>query len=487
MESNNGKISFVLDDKIVEIDFSKNHSLKPTTTVLNYLRSIRGHKSVKEGCAEGDCGACTIAVAELNTKNKLSYKSITSCIVFLPMIHGKQLITAENLAGKPEKTEQLHPVQQAIVKHNGSQCGYCTPGIVMSMFALYKNHQNPSREIIDEALTGNLCRCTGYNSIRKAAEEACSHHEKDSFSKYESKIIELLKNIKDKNSDIEIITEHQNYFKPSTIENALLLRKNHPKAIIINGASETALRQTKHNEKFKGILDLSGLEELKQISFYKNYFHIGSGVPIEKFKNFFISEIPVINQALKYFGALQLRNLATLGGNIAAASPIADTLPLLIALNAKLLLQNLDGERLINISDFIKSYRKTDIAQDEIIKEILIPKPDINKKFKFYKISKRKGLDISTVSACFSLKLNHNNIIEEIVLVFGGMAGITKNAKKTEKFLTGKSWIIENINKAGEILYDEFNPITDARAEAETRKIAVKNILLKFYYDINKR
>ena len=483
MESNRGKISFVLDDKIVEIDFSKNHNLKPTTTVLNYLRSVRGHKSVKEGCAEGDCGACTIAVAELNTNDKLSYKSITSCIVFLPMIHGKQLITAENLAGKPEKAEQLHPVQQAIVKHNASQCGYCTPGIVMSMFVLYKNHQNPSREIIEDALTGNLCRCTGYNSIRKAAEEACSHHENDSFSENQSKIIELLKNIKNKYRDIKIITEQPNYFRPSTIEKALLLRKKHPEAIIINGASETALRQTKHNEKFKEILDLSGLEELKQIYFNKGFFHIGAGVSIEKFKNAFISEIPVINQALKYFGALQLRNLATLGGNIAAASPIGDTLPLLIALNAKIILQNSDGERLINISDFIKSYRKTDIAQDEILKEILIPKPDKNKKFKFYKVSKRKGLDISTVSACFSLKLDQDNIIEEIVLVFGGMAEITKNAKKTEEFLTGKSWTIENINKAGEILYDEFDPITDARAEAETRKIAVKNLLIKFLWE----
>ncbi|MBI9037399.1 MAG: xanthine dehydrogenase small subunit [Bacteroidales bacterium] len=482
---NNNKISFVLDGEIVEIDFSKNHNLKPTTTVLNYLRSAGGHKSVKEGCAEGDCGACTIAVAELDGNQKLSYKSITSCIVFLPMIHGKQLITAENLSGKPLKAEELHPVQRAIVKHNGSQCGYCTPGVVMSMFVLYKNHQNPSRETIEDALTGNLCRCTGYNSILKAAEEACSRHNRDNFSKNENKIIEHLKSIKKNYSDIEIIADQHSYFRPSTIENALLLRRKHPEAIIINGASEIALRQTKHNEKFKMILDLSGLGELKQISFDEDYYRIGAGVSIEDLKNEFINEFPIINQALKYFGALQLRNLATIGGNIAAASPIGDTLPLLIALNAKLLLQNQNSERLINIADFIKSYRKTDIANDEIIREVLIPKPNNNFIYKFYKISKRKGLDISTVSACFSLNLDQNNIILKIVLVFGGMAAITKNAIKTEEFLTGKSWNINNIKKAGEILYNEFEPIGDARAEAETRKIAVKNLLLKFYSDIN--
>ncbi len=484
---NNSKISFVLDEKIVEIDFSKNHDLKPTTTVLNYLRSVRGHKSVKEGCAEGDCGACTIAITELDENNKLSYKSITSCIVFLPMIHGKQLITTENLACKPANFEQLHPVQEAILKHHGTQCGYCSPGMLMSMFVLYKNHQNPSIKTIEDALTGNLCRCTGYNSIRKAAKEACSHYNNDHFSDNEGKTIELLKSIKENSSDLEIATEQQTYFRPLTIKKALLIRKEYPKAIIINGASEVALRQTKNNEKFKEILDLSGLDELKQIRFEKSYYRIGAGVSIEKFKNAFITEIPVINEALKNFGALQLRNLATLGGNIAAASPIGDTIPLLIALNAKLLLQNSDTERLINISDFIKSYRKTNIAKDEIIREILIPKPNKNIKYRFYKISKRKGLDISTVSACFGLKLDEANIIEEIVLVFGGMAEIVKNAKKTEEFLIGKNWNTDNIKKAGEILYDEFNPITDARSEAETRRIVIKNLLIKFWLDINQK
>ena len=251
MSSQHDIIQFVLNDKVVSVDFNANPELKPTTTVLNYLRSFPFHKGVKEGCAEGDCGACSVVIAE-NNEGKLSYKTIDSCLVFLPMIHGKQLITVENLAD----AGKLHPVQQEMVNHNGSQCGYCTPGVVMSLFGLYKNHHNPDREVIEDALTGNLCRCTGYQSIIKAAEHACSCVDADKFKLHEAKIVTLLSEINQDKSTVEINTPTQNYYKPLTLQDALALRRKYPLATLISGASDTALRQTKKREFLNEILEI---------------------------------------------------------------------------------------------------------------------------------------------------------------------------------------------------------------------------------------
>ena len=206
-------IRFVFDDRIVEIGFSEHSGFKPTTTLLTYLRSLPSHKGVKEGCSEGDCGACTVVLAELGDHGKLVYHAVDSCLVFLPMIHGKQLITIENLAFDKEKQKILHPVQRMIVETYGSQCGYCTPGVVMSIFGLFKNHKNPSRETIEDALTGNLCRCTGYQSILMAAQKACSGNAKDHFSQYEQGVIEMIKEITSNTDTFEIRKGKQHYTK----------------------------------------------------------------------------------------------------------------------------------------------------------------------------------------------------------------------------------------------------------------------------------
>jgi xanthine dehydrogenase small subunit len=477
-------IRFILDDKLVEVDFSKSTELKPTTTVLNYLRSYPTHKGVKEGCAEGDCGACSVVVADLDGNGKLKYSSLDSCLVFLPMIHGKQIITVENLAINPNGEKELHPVQQMMVETSGSQCGYCTPGIVMSLFGLYKNHNKPSREIVEDALTGNLCRCTGYQPIIEAAVKSCIHTGKDHFSENESRIINLLKEINSNKETLELISEKQKYFKPLSLSEALRIRKENPYAIIVNGSTDVALRQTKKKELLTEILDLSAVDELQKIYENDNSFVFGAGVSLEKIKSFSEIKLPALHKIMRVFGSLQIRNIAKIGGNVGSASPIGDTLPLLFAYGASVKLSSGNSDRIVGIEEFIKGYRLTDLKNDELITEVIIPKPDAETTVLSYKVSKRKDLDISTVCGAFRLKLQQGKVIE-IVIAFGGMAVTTKRAGNTEKFLSGKEWSRENVEKAMHILSGEFAPISDARSEAEFRTVAAKNLLLKFYLGTN--
>jgi xanthine dehydrogenase small subunit len=481
----NNTIKFLLDDNIVEIDFSKEKDLRPTTTVLNYLRSLSNHKGVKEGCAEGDCGACTVVLAERNPDKKIKYTAVDSCLVFLPMIHGKQIITVENLVQRKDGKVILHPVQEMMVNSFGSQCGYCTPGFIMSLFALYKNHNKPSREIIEDFLTGNLCRCTGYQSILEAAFNACEKNDKDHFSEKEAMTSKILKEINKDKTVIMIDTKKQRYFHPFTLDDALMLRKHYKNAIVINGATDIALRQTKKNELLPEIIDLSGVDELKIYSEEENGFYIGAGMCLECLKDLSEKGYPALYNILKVFGSLQIRNFATIGGNVGSASPIGDTLPVLFAYKAKVILQSSKNKREVEIEDFIKGYRKTDLKNDELITSIFIPKPENNVYVKSFKVSKRKDLDISTVSLACRLVLEKDNI-KEILLAYGGMAETTKRAKKTEEYLINKDWNRKTIEEAMKIVYSEFKPISDARSSAEFRKVISKNLLMKVFIELIK-
>ena len=477
------RIQFILDDKVHEVIFDGSNGIKPSTTVLNYLRSLREHKGVKEGCAEGDCGACTIVVAESVEESALRYMAIDSCLLFLPMIHGKQIITVENLAEKNNHAQVLHPVQQSMVDLHGSQCGYCTPGIVMSMFALYKNHHNPDRLTVEDALTGNLCRCTGYRPIVDAAMHACTHHGQDQFSSKEASTAAMLKAILKEHPSVQIETSNQRYYRPSTIDEALELRSQFPTAVVFSGATDVALRQTKKHEHFDIMLDLSGIRELQGIEIGNDAISIGSGVVMERIRQACKGLLPAFHEMLNVFASLQIRNIASIGGNLGSASPIGDSLPVLMACKAELTLISKRGERRTSMEEFIKGYRSTDLQADELIKSVHIPFPAPDMLIRFYKVSKRKDLDISTVSACFKIQKNSDGRITDIILAYGGMAECTKRATKTEMSLLGKEWNEENIKKACVYLNNDFEPISDARSGKEFRSLVAGNLLLKFYYD----
>lgn len=477
-------ISFILGNELIEIDFSKSE-LKPTTTVLNFLRSYPEFKGVKEGCAEGDCGACTIVLAELNDENKLRYYAVDSCLLFLPMIHGKQVLTIEHLAKRNGKETILHPVQKAIVDNDATQCGYCTPGFAMSIFALYKNNFKPSKEIVLDSLTGNLCRCTGYRPLIDAAISACKNNSNDHFSETEYEIVKQLWNISKNQSSIIIEKNQQFYAKVFSLTEALRFKKMYKNAIIISGATDTALKVSKMKENIQEIVDISSIQSLKYFREFENKYLIGSGICLEELKNETKEKIPALHKILCVFGSKQIRNLATIGGNLGSASPIGDTLPVLIAHEAVILVRNLQTTRKIPIGDFVKSYRKTSLQNIEIILEIIIPIPAKGTIINSYKVSKRKDLDISTVSACFSLKLSSKDIVEKIILAYGGMASTPKRAIIAEKFLIGNKWELENIKSAMEIISKEFTPISDARASENFRRLSSKNLLLKFFNDVN--
>ncbi len=347
------------------------------------------------------------------------------------------------------------------------------------MFALYKNHDTPDNTEIEDGLTGNLCRCTGYAPILKATTTAIEQKVPDQFSENETETIAQLLAIQNRSECLEIITSTQKYFQPKSLDELFKLLERFPKANIINGSTDIALKQTKKFELIEFIIDISAIRELKIIEETIQGINIGAGVSLETIRNTIANQIPSLKEMLDVFASRQIREIATLGGNIGTASPIGDTLPLLFALNTTLIIVSQKVEREINIEDFITGYRQTDLKQGEIIKSVFIPKQK-NEDVKFYKVSKRKDLDISTVSAGFRILLK-NNKVSDVCLAFGGMAETPKRAKKTENFLLGKTWNQLAINEAMEILYKEFTPLSDARSGKEFRRLAAKNLLLKFY------
>ena len=463
------EIEFILNDELIKIN-----NVDTNVSVLNYLRIDKRLTGTKEGCASGDCGACTAIIAELKN-NKLEYKAINTCIMFLYSLHGKQLITVEHLSNS-----KLHPVQQSIVDNHGSQCGFCTPGFVMSMFGMYKDKVKPSNQNIDEYLAGNLCRCTGYNSIKKAAKKMYSYGRKDKFSKNENKIIKLLKKIK--HNDILISKNNNKFYIPINLKNLIQYTQNNKQYKFVTGGTDIALEVTKKNNNINSLIYLGNNKDLNYIKIKENYINIGSATPISKIIPTLKKYYPSFADMFDRYGSTQIRNVASIGGNLGSASPIGDSLPALLALNTKLILQS-KNQRLLDIKKFFIAYRKTALKNNEFIKEIRIPILK-NHIFKCYKISKRIDDDISSLFVAYLIKLK-NNIIIDINIAYGGMDSIPNFAFKTQKYLIGKEFNLKNIEKSKQLIEKDFNPLTDVRASSSYRKLVSKNLMDRLFLEIN--
>ena len=396
-------VKFLLNDKLIVI---KNPD--PNQTLLNYIRTELKKTGTKEGCSEGGCGACTIVLGEL-VANKIIYKAVNSCISFVPILNGKQLIIVEDLVSK---NGQLHPVQHAMVKFHGSQCGFCTPGFVMSLFSMFKNNKNLNTELITDSISGNLCRCTGYRPIIDAAKSLNKINKNDQFSKNKNKVIQLLKKIKPKS--IYIKKDDKIYFSPKNIKDLKEITKKYSNFSFLAGGTDLSLKVTKERKEIPFIIDLKEINELDFIKVSKNYLEVGSATPLIKFEKEIKKHYPDFNSVLKRYGSVQIRNVGTIGGNIATASPIGDSLPILLSLNAEVLIESFNKRRVLPINSFFLDYRKTKLKKNEFIHSIKIPlfKKNI---FKAFKISKRFDDDISSVCGSFNFEINNNKLKRSIL------------------------------------------------------------------------
>jgi xanthine dehydrogenase small subunit len=467
-------IEFVHDDQIVEV---KNPD--PNETLLNFIRTNLKKTGTKEGCAEGGCGACTVVLGELKN-NEINYKAINSCITFLPTLQGKQLILVEDLTSKDGS---LHPVQEAMVNCHGSQCGFCTPGFVMALFSMFKKHSKFNEDVIKDSIAGNLCRCTGYQPIIKAAKSLKHKNKADHFSKNEKKIINLLKKIS--NKSIKIYQKDKKYFAPRYVLELKKILKKNINADFLSGGTDLSLGVTKERKDINSIIYMNSIRELNYIKNNNEYIDVGASTPLIDLEIYIKKYYPDFTKILKRYGSPQIRNVGTVAGNIATASPIGDCLPLLLSLNAKVVLQDLKKTKVLSLDSFFINYRKTKLKKGQFIHSIRIPLFK-NNIFKAYKVSKRFDDDISSICAAFNLEIVKNKI-QSVRIAYGGMAEIPKRAVFSEKILLNALFTEETIHKAKEALEKDFKPISDVRASGSYRMNVAKNLLEKCCAEINQK
>ncbi len=470
-------IQFLLNNEL-----RTEHSLDPNLTVLNYLREHLHKSGTKEGCASGDCGACTVVVGELETdaqgKDSLRYRSLNSCLTFVASLHGKQLISVEDL----KHQGKLHSVQQAMVDCHGSQCGFCTPGFVMSLFALQKSSAQPDSHKTHEALAGNLCRCTGYRPILDAAEQSCGKRQPDQFDERKTQTIARLRSITPTQTG-ELNDGDKRCLVPQTVADLAQLYEAHPQARLLAGGTDLALEVTQFHRPLPVMIYVGNVAELKRIDHFDDRMEIGAATPLTDCYAALSAEYPDFGELLQRFASLQIRNQGTLGGNIGNASPIGDSPPLLIALGAQIVLRKGDTRRTLALEDYFIDYRVTARQESEFIETIIVPKAKAQRAFRAYKVSKRLDDDISAVCAAFNLHVEDGSIVDARV-AYGGMAAIPKRAAACEKALKGAPWTSETVERACQALAEDFTPLSDFRASKEYRLLSAQNLLRKYFIEL---
>ena len=469
------EIGFILNGEEVAL-----RSVPPRQTLLDWLRLEKRLTGTKEGCAEGDCGACTVLVGRL-VDGALVYESVNACIRFMGSLHACHVVTVEHLKGRDGR---LHPVQQAMVDCHGSQCGFCTPGFVMSLYGLWLTDSNPSRAAIEEALQGNLCRCTGYEPIVKAAEMATRIRPADVFDPIEAtrervkaRLAELVLS-----GPIRIADGADELYIPSSVADLAEIMAAHPHATVVAGSTDVGLWVTKQMRPINPVVFINGLAALQGISAGPEAIRIGAGVTYSHGLKVLAERYPALGRLIPRIGGRQVRNMGTIGGNIANGSPIGDTPPALIALGAEIALRSREGARSMPLEAFFIEYGRQDRERHEFVESITVPALAEDARFSVYKISKRRDEDITAVLGAFCLRLD-GDIVADLRLAYGGMAGIPKRAAHAEAALIGKPWTEANVRAAMTALDEDFTPLTDWRATAEYRMLTAKNLILRFFLE----
>ena len=444
----------------------------PDRTLLDVLREDLRCTAVKEGCASGDCGACTVAVAEAEEGGRLHWRAINSCIRLAHSVEGMAVFTAEDIAGEGGR---LHPAQRAMLECHGSQCGFCTPGFVMSLFALHRQRDGAavSRDEALHALSGNLCRCTGYRPILDAAQTM--HHWPD-VPLDESGLLQQLKLLAQDGWAPVADSASNFYATPTTLSELLRLRAAHPQALIAAGTTDVGLWVTKQHRRFGQIIDVTRVTELRRIERGAHSLSIGAAASLTEAFDALAESRPQLKPFFDRFAGLPVRESGTLGGNVANGSPIGDSMPLLIALGATLVLASTRGERTLPIEDFYLAYRKTALAPDEVLARIEVPQPTPHEWLRADKISKRFEDDISAVCLAVALQVE-DGVIHSARIGAGGVAAVPARAIQTEAALAGQQCAEAIFDAAATVLEAEFKPLSDMRASSAYRRAVLGNLL----------